>query len=156
MFHIILFEPEIPPNTGNIIRLSVNTGFELHLIRPLGFSVDDKNLHRAGLDYIKKTDFNVWNNLNDCLNELSPSSTYSVSTKGKTLYTDLKYNLGNPVISTIVRISRPGRRIYSRAESIPKINNGLGISIVSTSKGIMTDSDARRQNVGGEVICKVF
>ena len=69
---------------------------------------------------------------------------------------DLKYNLGNPVINTIVRISRPGRRIYSRAESIPKINNGLGISIVSTSKGIMTDSDARRQNVGGEVICKVF
>ena len=69
---------------------------------------------------------------------------------------DLKYNLGNPVISTIVRISRPGRRIYSRAESIPKINSGLGISIVSTSKGIMTDSDARRQNVGGEVICKVF
>ena len=67
MFHIILFEPEIPPNTGNIIRLSVNTGFELHLIRPLGFSVDDKNLHRAGMDYIKKTDFNVWNNLDDCL-----------------------------------------------------------------------------------------
>ena len=69
---------------------------------------------------------------------------------------DLKYNLGNPVISTIVRISRPGRRIYSRAESIPKINNGLGISIVSTSKGVMTDIDARKENVGGEVICKVF
>ncbi len=98
MFHIILFEPEIPPNTGNIMRLSVNTGFELHLIRPLGFSVDDKNLLRAGMDYIKKTDFNVWNNLNDCLNELSPSSTYSVSTKGKTLYTDLKYNLGDTFI----------------------------------------------------------
>ena len=98
MFHIILFEPEIPPNTGNIIRLSVNTGFELHLIRPLGFSVEDKNLHRAGMDYIKKTDFNVWNNLDDCLNELSPSSTYSVSTKGKTLYTDLKYNPGDTFI----------------------------------------------------------
>jgi len=98
MFHIILFEPEIPPNTGNIIRLSVNTGFELHLIRPLGFSFDDKNLHRAGMDYIKKTDFNVWNNLKDCLNELSPSSTYSVSTKGKTLYTDLKYNPGDTFI----------------------------------------------------------
>ena len=69
---------------------------------------------------------------------------------------DLKYNLGNPVINTIVRISRPGRRIYSRAESIPKINNGLGISIVSTSKGVMTDIDARKENVGGEVICKVF
>ena len=98
MFHIILFEPEIPPNTGNIIRLSVNTGFELHLIRPLGFSVDDKNLLRAAMDYIKKTDFNVWNNLKDCLNELSPSSTYSVSTKGKTLYTDLKYNSGDTFI----------------------------------------------------------
>ena len=69
---------------------------------------------------------------------------------------DLKYNLGNPVISTIVRISRPGRRIYSRAQSIAKINNGLGISIVSTSKGVMTDSEARKQNIGGEIICKVF
>lgn len=69
---------------------------------------------------------------------------------------DLKYNLGNPVISTIVRISRPGRRIYSRAESITKINNGLGISIVSTSKGVMTDNEARKQNIGGEIICKVF
>ena len=83
MFHIILFEPEIPPNTGNIMRLSVNTGFELHLIRPLGFSIDDKNLLRAGMDYIKKKDFNVWDNLEDCLNEVSPISTYSVSTKAR-------------------------------------------------------------------------
>ena len=98
MFHIILFEPEIPPNTGNIIRLSVNTGFELHLIRPLGFSIDDKNLLRAGMDYIKKTDFNVWNNLDDCLNKLSPTSIYSVSTKGETLYTDLKYSRGDTFI----------------------------------------------------------
>ena len=69
---------------------------------------------------------------------------------------DLKYNLGNPVISTIVRISRPGRRIYSRAESIAKINNGLGIAIVSTPKGVMTDIEARKERVGGEIICKVF
>ena len=69
---------------------------------------------------------------------------------------DLKYNLGTPVINTIVRISRPGRRIYSRAQSITKINNGLGISIVSTSKGVMTDNEARKQNIGGEIICKVF
>ncbi len=61
MFHIILFEPEIPPNTGNIIRLSVNIGFELHLIKPLGFSLDEKSLKRAGMDYMKQTDFNVWN-----------------------------------------------------------------------------------------------
>ena len=69
---------------------------------------------------------------------------------------DLKYNSGNPVISTIERISKPGRRIFSSAESLPKINNGLGIAIVSTSKGVMTDIDARKNKLGGEIICKVF
>jgi len=69
---------------------------------------------------------------------------------------DLKYNSGNPVISTIERISKPGRRIFSSAESLPKINNGLGIAIVSTPKGVMTDIDARKHKVGGEIICKVF
>ena len=68
----------------------------------------------------------------------------------------LKYNSGNPVISTIQRISKPGRRIFSSAESLPKINNGLGIAIVSTPKGVMTDIDARKQKIGGEIICKVF
>ena len=68
----------------------------------------------------------------------------------------LKYSSGNPVISTIERISKPGRRIFSSAESLPKINNGLGIAIVSTPKGVMTDVDARKQKVGGEIICKVF
>ena len=69
---------------------------------------------------------------------------------------DLKYNSGNPVISSIERISKPGRRIFSSAEGLPKINNGLGIAIVSTPKGVMTDIDARKQRVGGEIICKVF
>ena len=68
----------------------------------------------------------------------------------------LKYNYGNPVISSIERVSKPGRRIFSSAESLPKINNGLGIAIVSTPKGVMTDIDARKQRVGGEIICKVF
>ena len=68
----------------------------------------------------------------------------------------LKYNSGNPVISLIQRVSKPGRRIFSRAESLPKINNGLGIAIISTPKGVMTDIDARKQKVGGEIICKVF
>ena len=68
----------------------------------------------------------------------------------------LKYNYGSPVISTIQRISKPGRRIFSSAESLPKINNGLGIAIVSTPKGVMSDIDARKQKVGGEIICKVF
>ena len=74
----------------------------------------------------------------------------------KFLLVDLKYNNGIPVIKEISRVSKPGRRVYSKAESIPKIQNGLGIAIVSTSKGIMTDNDARNKKIGGEIICKVF
>ena len=69
---------------------------------------------------------------------------------------ELKYHSGNPVISAFERVSKPGRRIFSSADSLPKINNGLGIAIVSTPKGVMTDMDARKQKVGGEIICKVF
>ena len=76
--------------------------------------------------------------------------------KKSSLELELKYHSGNPVISTFERISKPGRRIFSSAEGLPKINNGLGIAIVSTPKGVMTDIDARKQKVGGEVICKIF
>ena len=69
---------------------------------------------------------------------------------------NLKYNSGSPVINTIERISKPGRRIFSSASSMPKINNGLGIAIISTPKGVMTDIDARKRKLGGEIICKVF
>ena len=72
------------------------------------------------------------------------------------LSVDLKYVNGSPVIKEIKRISKPGRRIYARADSIPTIQNGLGLAIVSTSKGIMSDSDARVKNIGGEIICRVF
>ena len=72
------------------------------------------------------------------------------------LQLELTYHSGNPVISNFERVSKPGRRICSSADSLPKINNGLGIAIVSTPKGVMTDIDARKQRVGGEIICKVF
>ena len=72
------------------------------------------------------------------------------------LIIDLKYNSGSPVISVIERVSKPGRRVFSSAQSLPKINNGLGIAIISTPQGVMTDIDARKQKVGGEIICKVF
>ena len=72
------------------------------------------------------------------------------------LIIDLKYNSGSPVISEIERVSKPGRRVFSSAQSLPKINSGLGIAIISTPKGVMTDIDARKQKVGGEIICKVF
>ncbi len=69
---------------------------------------------------------------------------------------ELKYHSGNPVISTFERVSKPGRRIFSSVDGLPKINNGLGIAIISTPKGVMSDIYARKEKVGGEIICKVF
>ena len=74
----------------------------------------------------------------------------------KIIKVNLKYYEGSPVIKEIKRISKPGRRVYSRATSIPKIQNGLGMAILSTSQGVMSDIDARKNNIGGEIICKVF
>ena len=86
-------------------------------------------------------------------------SSYHIEKKENnkiTLIVDLKYYEGNPVIKDIRRISKPGRRVYSSATSIPRIQNGLGLAIISTNKGIMSDIDARKNNIGGEIICRVF
>ena len=74
----------------------------------------------------------------------------------KTIVVDLKYYEGQPVIKEIKRVSKPGRRVYSKATSIPKVLNGLGVAILSTSKGVMSDSEAIKNNLGGEIICRVF
>ena len=95
----------------------------------------------------------------DVLRQEGYISNYKIlssSNNIKNISVDLKYNNGLPVIKEIKRISKPGRRIYARASSIPKIQNGLGLAIVSTSKGIMTDNDARTKKIGGEIICRVF
>jgi len=95
----------------------------------------------------------------DVLKQEGYISNYKLlsDTKNKnSLVVDLKYYNGLPVIKEIKRVSRPGRRVYAKAESIPKIQNGLGLAIVSTSMGIMSDSDARMKKVGGEIICRVF
>ena len=87
---------------------------------------------------------------------ISDFKTLSDEKNKGTLAISLKYNNGVPVIKQINRVSKPGRRIYASANSIPKIQNGLGVAIVSTSKGIMSDNEARTQKVGGEIICRVF
>ena len=94
----------------------------------------------------------------DVLKEEGYISDYKLTPDKKNkgfLVVNLKYNNGSPVIREIRRVSKPGRRIYTRANSIPRIQSGLGIAIVSTSKGIMSDNTARSQNIGGEIICKV-
>jgi tRNA (cytidine/uridine-2'-O-)-methyltransferase len=95
MFHIILFEPEIPPNTGNIIRLCANTGCQLHLIKPLGFTLDDKNLKRAGLDYHEFSTLKVHDTLAQCLTEFNPARVFAMTTKGSQPFYSLAYQAGD-------------------------------------------------------------
>ena len=95
----------------------------------------------------------------DVLKDEGYISNYKILSEkqnNKSLIVDLKYHNGIPVIKNIARVSKPGRRVYAKANSIPKILNGLGIAIVSTSMGIMSDNDARSKKIGGEVICRVF
>ena len=92
MFNVVLFEPEIPPNTGNIIRLCANTGAKLHLIHPLGFETNAKELRRAGLDYIDWSIVYHYNNYGDYIDKNGFKSLYAVSTKGKRNYSDCNFS----------------------------------------------------------------
>ena len=91
MFNVVLFEPEIPPNTGNIIRLCANTGAKLHLIHPLGFEMNAKELRRAGLDYIDWSIVYHYNNFEDYIDKNGFKSLYAVSTKGKKYYSNCNF-----------------------------------------------------------------
>jgi len=91
MLNIILYQPEIPPNTGNIIRLCANTGSQLHLIEPLGFELEDKKLRRAGLDYAEFTQLKVWKNLDECIQGNDFNRIFACSTKGTQNYSEVEY-----------------------------------------------------------------
>ncbi|SDT03717.1 tRNA (cytidine/uridine-2'-O-)-methyltransferase [Halopseudomonas xinjiangensis] len=95
MFHVALLEPEIPPNTGNIIRLCANTGCQLHLIEPLGFELDDKRLRRAGLDYHEFAAVKTYPSLQCCLAAVAPPRVFALSTKGSRNFTEVAYQPGD-------------------------------------------------------------
>ena len=92
MLHIVLFEPEIPPNTGNVIRLAANTGAQLHLVKPLGFTLEDRALKRAGLDYHEYATLLVHGDWNACRASLGDRRMYALSTKNSLRYTDVAFN----------------------------------------------------------------
>ena len=91
MFHIILYNPEIPPNTGNIMRLAANTGTQLHLIRPLGFNLSNNSLKRAGLDYKKDADFFLHDSFDLCLNSIKFNEIYAFTKFAKKTFTKIKF-----------------------------------------------------------------
>ncbi|MFV1922361.1 MAG: tRNA (uridine(34)/cytosine(34)/5-carboxymethylaminomethyluridine(34)-2'-O)-methyltransferase TrmL [Methylotenera sp.] len=98
MFHIVLFEPEIPPNTGNIIRLCANTGAQLHLVEPLGFKLEDKQLRRAGLDYHEFSTVQVHNNWDACKTVLSDKRMFAITTKGSSRYSNITFKAGDAFV----------------------------------------------------------
>ena len=91
MINIVLFEPEIPPNTGNIVRLAANTGCQLHLIEPLGFELDDKRMRRAGLDYHEYAGVRLYPNWDDFIMNNTPSRVFAISTKGNRCYSEVNF-----------------------------------------------------------------
>jgi len=95
LFHIVLYQPEIPPNTGNIIRLCANTGCQLHLIHPLGFELEDKKLRRAGLDYHEFAAVQEWPDLQSCLQQVAAKNVYACSTKGKRSFSEPAFKPGD-------------------------------------------------------------
>lgn len=98
MISIILYEPEIPPNTGNIIRLCANMGGQLHLIEPLGFEIDDKKLRRAGLDYAEFAKMKVWKDLDECLLANDFKRVFACSTKGSQNYSEASFQSGDAFV----------------------------------------------------------
>lgn len=95
MFHVILFQPEIPPNTGNIIRLCANTGCQLHLVKPLGFSLEDKQLIRAGLDYHEFATIKIHETLEECLKAFDSKRVFALTTKGSQAFHQVCYQAGD-------------------------------------------------------------
>ena len=98
MLHVVLYQPEIPPNTGNIIRLCANTGFTLHLVGPLGFELDEPRLRRAGLDYREWTTIREHPSLDAFETAHSPQRTFAFSTRGGSLYSDVSYREGDTLL----------------------------------------------------------
>ena len=117
-----------------------------------------KNAQQRNHKFVELPSSNFKAKIADILKNEGFIKEFKINTKdNKTILAlELKYHSGNPVISTFERVSKPGRRIFSSADGLPKFNRGLGIAIISTPKGVMTDIDARKQRVGGEIICKVF
>jgi len=98
MIHVVLHNPKIPPNTGNVIRLSANVGFQLHLIEPLGFDFEEKQLRRAGLDYHDISNVSRHANFSAFLKTVKPQQVYAITTKGKTRYTNVAFKKGDVLL----------------------------------------------------------
>ena len=117
MLHVILFQPEIPPNTGNAIRLCANTGAALHLIRPLGFALDDARLRRAGLDYHEYARVTVHDSLDDCLAAIGRPRVFAFTTRAQLRHVDARYADGDALLFGCETAGLPGEVLAAIPEA---------------------------------------
>jgi tRNA (cytidine/uridine-2'-O-)-methyltransferase len=154
MFNIVLFEPEIPPNTGNIIRLCANTGSRLHLIKPLGFQLDDKRLRRAGLDYHEFAQVRVHDSFEQYQHEYANSTIYACTTKGKISYSQVEYCKGDTLLfgpetrglSDSMRASLPAQQLIR----IPMLADSRSLNL-SNAVAVILFEAWRQQSFAGAV-----
>jgi tRNA (cytidine/uridine-2'-O-)-methyltransferase len=141
MFHIVLYQPEIPPNTGNVIRLCANTGATLHLVKPLGFLLDDKGLQRSGLDYHDLAEVKIHASLEACLGGLNDVRVFAVETGGQRRYSDLEARAGDTFVfgpetrglpgSVLARIGRENSLYLPMKPRCRSINLSNAVAIVA-------------------------
>ena len=148
MFNIVLYQPEIPPNTGNIIRLCTNTGASLHLIEPLGFTLEDKRLKRAGLDYIEWSRLTVWPDLSTYLSNALFNNIFAISTKGRQQYTYCRFSAGDSFLFGPETRGLPGDVLAGFEENaiirIPMQNKSRSMNLSNAAAVIIYE--AWRQN----------
>lgn len=152
MFHIVLFEPEIPPNTGNIIRLAANTGCQLHLIEPLGFKLDEKSVNRAGMDYAELQDVKTYKGWNEFLAKQQPVRIFALSTKGTRCHSEPQFQPGDYLLfgpetrglPASLRESLPQEQVLR----IPMVANSRSMNL-SNSVAVMVFEAWRQQDYQG-------
>lgn len=133
---VILYEPEIPPNTGNIIRLCANTGVNLHLIKPLGFKMDDKELVRAGLDYHEWADVKLWDSFKECYEAINPNRVYLMTTKGCRNFYEVSFASGDVLVFGPESRGLPNDLLESFPSNqrcrLPMTQNGRSLNLSNT------------------------
>jgi tRNA (cytidine/uridine-2'-O-)-methyltransferase len=137
MFHVVLYRPEIPPNTGNLMRLCVNTGCRLHLIHPLGFTLDDARLRRAGLDYKEYADVTQHSDFDAFLDAVSPERVFAFSQHGEQVYVDARFRRGDVLLFGPESVGLPDdvmhhRRVTQRLR-IPIAPGGRSLNLANAA-----------------------
>ena len=152
MFHVVLFQPEIPPNTGNIIRLCANAGASLHLIHPLGFSMDDSKLKRAGLDYREWSRILEYSSLESFVEQVRPRRLFGCSTRGETRYSDIAFRPTDALLFGPETRGLPGGILHAlpreRRLRIPMLPNNRSLNL-SNSVAVILYEAWRQQNFAG-------